>query len=74
MMNTKFTTPFVKIKVGVLRDSCAPSGEATCDSSELSKRIKELHSKAIVIVGVTHLDRSHSGLNGWRLPYLFPDG
>jgi len=51
-MSTKFTTPFVKIKVGVLRDSCAPSGESTCDSSELAKLIKELHSKAIVIVGV----------------------
>ncbi|MGC8558113.1 MAG: 4Fe-4S dicluster domain-containing protein [Nitrososphaeria archaeon] len=51
-MNTKYTTPFVKIKVGVLRDPCVTSGEATCDSSELVKRIKELHSKAIVIVGV----------------------
>ncbi|MEM0097402.1 MAG: 4Fe-4S binding protein [Conexivisphaerales archaeon] len=59
-MDSMFATPFIKNKIGVLRHSCLhnpSSGIKTCDPSELSNSIKDLHAKAIVIVGV--YDESH---------------
>ncbi|MGC8661212.1 MAG: 4Fe-4S dicluster domain-containing protein [Nitrososphaeria archaeon] len=54
-MESIFKTPFVKIKVGILRHSCEhnpSSGIRTCDPSELANFVNDLHSRAIVIVGI----------------------